>query len=104
MTAEPGKLDLLVDSVASGESVDWSAAEATAGSGLERSSLHALRDLERIAAFHRSLQRATPMGEEREGGRWGELLLLERVGSGASGDVYRAWDPALQREVALKLL
>src|SRR5690242_1733000 len=104
MNPEPGRLDLLVNSVAGGEAVDWGAAEAGAGDALERSSVRALRDLERIAAFHRSLQRSSSSGLEREGGRWGELLLLERVGAGASGEVYRAWDPTLQREVALKLL
>ena len=35
---------------------------------------------------------------------WGPFHLLEKVGQGASGEVYRAWDPALQRDVALKLL
>ena len=36
--------------------------------------------------------------------RWGPLFVLERVGGGSFGDVYRAWDPALHREVALKRL
>ena len=36
--------------------------------------------------------------------RWGPLFVLERVGGGAFGEVFRAWDPALDREVALKLL
>jgi tetratricopeptide (TPR) repeat protein/TolB-like protein len=36
--------------------------------------------------------------------RWGDLELLERVGGGAFADVYRARDPQLDRDVALKLL
>src|SRR5262245_10533452 len=36
--------------------------------------------------------------------QWGHLRLLERIGRGAFGEVFRAWDTRLDREVALKLL
>lgn len=36
--------------------------------------------------------------------RWGPFESLQRVGQGSFGEVYRAFDPKLQRFVALKLL
>jgi eukaryotic-like serine/threonine-protein kinase len=51
--------------------------------------------------------------DSREGGgspapvpldRWGPFERLQRVGRGSFGEVYRAFDPTLQRYVALKLL
>ena len=36
--------------------------------------------------------------------RWGPFEQLQRVGRGSFGEVYRAFDPKLQRHVALKLL
>ncbi|HYN07003.1 MAG TPA: FHA domain-containing serine/threonine-protein kinase [Vicinamibacterales bacterium] len=35
---------------------------------------------------------------------WGSLRLIDRLGQGAFGDVYRAWDQNLDRVVALKLM
>ena len=35
---------------------------------------------------------------------WGHLVLLERIGEGAFGEVYRARDSWLDHEVAVKLL
>ena len=47
-----------------------------------------------------SLDIAVPAGV----GRWGRLELIGLVGRGTFGDVYRARDSQLQREVAVKLL
>src|SRR4029078_13697162 len=38
------------------------------------------------------------------GARIGRYLVIERVGSGAMGVVYGAYDPELHRKVAIKLL
>ncbi len=54
----------------------------------------------------------TPLNHEKPGSpemppvseTWGDFRLQARVGHGSFGEVYRAWDPHLEREVALKLL
>src|SRR5262245_22588558 len=35
---------------------------------------------------------------------WGEIHALQKIGEGGFAEVYRAWDPSLEREVALKLI
>jgi eukaryotic-like serine/threonine-protein kinase len=113
MGAEPLRLDALLESVADGTDVDWDAADEVATEG-ERKLLRHLRLVAGIAEVHRTaplddLQPAPPTRRFRPTPgqaipRWGHLLLLERVGEGAFGDVYRARDPWLDRHVALKLL
>jgi tetratricopeptide (TPR) repeat protein len=39
-----------------------------------------------------------------QGRTWGNFRLLELVGKGSFGEVYRAWDPHLERDVGLKIL
>ena len=46
----------------------------------------------------------TPASDAEALFEFGALRVIERVGEGAYGEVYRAWDQTLQREVALKLL
>ncbi|HEV2104911.1 MAG TPA: serine/threonine-protein kinase, partial [Candidatus Eisenbacteria bacterium] len=110
MDADQDRLDALAGSVSDGRAVDWNG-EASAADALAQPSVLALRDVARIAEFNRDLQRSPGSGPDGrapapplEPGRWGELVLLEAVGGGASGEVWRAWDPRLQREVALKFL
>jgi Tol biopolymer transport system component len=77
---------------------------------LDASTARALKDLERIAIFNRELQRTgtvrdgPPAEPANQPERWGHLMLLERVGAGAQGEVWRVWDATLQRQVALKFL
>jgi eukaryotic-like serine/threonine-protein kinase len=103
MTPEQTRLDRLVDSVSDGSAVNWEDDQGAAADPHEQASIVALRHVARIAEFNRGLQRADAPAPA-EPSRWGDLLLLEQVGAGTRGVVWRAWDPRLQREVALKLL
>jgi hypothetical protein len=104
------RLDSLAGSVSDGQPVDWTLAASDAKES-ERASIRALQEVERIAEFNRFLQRSPgPIdGGDQPGDapplqRWGDLTLLEPIGAGANGLVWRAWDSKLRREVALKFL
>jgi serine/threonine protein kinase len=103
----------LAESIADGRPVDWNAAESQV-SAEHRAVVRQLRIVSELALLHRTLplplddpapHRATRRVEERAAiGTWGPLVLLEWLGGGTSGEVYRAWDRDLERDVALKLL
>jgi TolB-like protein/Tfp pilus assembly protein PilF len=113
MSAEPRRLDDLIESIADGSPVDWDALEASGDPGQQRLLGH-LRVVARVAEVHRTVvldETADVVSDwpgRREAGdslpRWGHLILLEKIGEGAFGEVYRARDPWLDREVALKLM
>ncbi len=108
MRADDDRLAGLLGSVSDGEVIDWDAVARRMGPA-ELPVIAALRDVDRIHSFNRGLQRAETPGDPVPAGtgdvpRWGDLLLLERCGVGAQAEVYRAWDPDLRREVALKLI
>ncbi|MFN8587364.1 MAG: protein kinase [Candidatus Eisenbacteria bacterium] len=62
----------------------------------------ALAVIAAVAEGFRVARFATP-GDLGSTERWGALELRETLGRGAFGEVRLAWDPALEREVALKL-
>src|SRR5688500_7339212 len=103
----------LAESIADGARIDWEAAETYATVD-ERPVIRQLRVLSDLAGLHRTLPEAEARSPETEArsqkagmagtGSWGHLTLLERLGGGSFGDVYRAWDRQLEREVALELL
>jgi len=93
VSADGDRLDELAGAILDGTPIDWDAADEAAVPA-DRPFVRQLKAIAAIAEVQR--------GEEL--GTWGPLRLLERIGQGASGEVYRAWDPRLDREVALKLM
>jgi eukaryotic-like serine/threonine-protein kinase len=103
----------LAESIADGQPIDWAEVEARAGAQ-DESIVRQLRVISELAGLHRSLStlsmpppdaaRSRQVSAAPAIGSWGHLTLIERLGGGSSGDVYRAWDRHLERDVALKLL
>jgi len=89
-------IDELAGSVIDGTPVDWTSAtvEASASPLLAQ-----LQIVAAVAQVHRTAALPSAIPET-----WGHLKILERIGRGSFGDVYRAWDSRLDREVALKLI
>jgi RIO-like serine/threonine protein kinase len=111
-------IDRAIEAVADGEPVDWDVLDSQAPDD-ERELLKCLRILDGISELHRSTQDDADAAEESvpqltitgpetmtedRSDSWGRYRLIERVGEGSFGNVYRAWDPELEREIAIKIL
>jgi TolB-like protein/Tfp pilus assembly protein PilF len=123
----------IAGAVADGQPVDWQRAETTPLSPAERSLLVQLRILDRLHRLHRSSEIGSSDAPDTEqhtvsspgrpdealdgaavtnaltatvapGSVWGRLEIRGVLGTGGFGIVYRAWDPHLASEVALKVL
>jgi hypothetical protein len=106
--------------VADGTAIDWDRAEARLTTEDERRVLRSLRLVSEIGTVHDSMDAeddghlqtlddepevaAAPVVHVEGPGHWGRYELREELGAGAQGAVYRAWDPQLECEVALKVL
>src|SRR5690606_11480800 len=113
--------------------IDWDAVEASLQNDDDRQLLRDLKVVAGISDVHRTIETGPRATRKLGGGRvvgritpatgalptieervlpqrtrgatefWGHLALLERIGEGSFGFVYRAQDTRLDRDVALKL-
>ena len=121
---EDARLTQLTAAVADGVEVDWEAAESSAVDADQRELIQQLHILARLSTVFRSegddeapAPAESPAAEStlRVDSRpddadtprlqsWGHLTIRSQIGGGHFGTVFRAWEPGLEREFALKLL
>jgi serine/threonine-protein kinase len=115
MNPERDNYQALIESLADGVEVDWSALDSAATTDAERRRYRNLRLVARVAELHRTLvlddeegaasaSRVADKAPADDPTTWGHLSVHARLADGAFGRIYRAHDPQLNREVALKLL
>jgi eukaryotic-like serine/threonine-protein kinase len=100
----------LAQAVSNGERVDWDHLERQSGDDEENSVVRALHAVEEIARVHKTSMPTTSAADaatdrgRSDPRRWRHLEIVECVGQGTFGAVYRAREEGLDREVALKLI
>ena len=107
-------LERTAENVADGSHVLWDRLLADSHTGDERSRVENLRAIQAVfeagrqpVADNAARQLARPIDPVNESGSsesWGKYQLIEEVGSGSYGAVYRARDPELQLDRAIKIL
>ena len=98
MSASDPTVPELIARIADGEPIDWNRALAT-----DPTLLDALHTLDQVRSAYQRIG-ATQAPRTPALFEWGSLSVLEKIGVGATAEVYRAWDPGLETTVALKLL
>lgn len=110
MSADRLNLTSLIEAVADGVPLDAQIDDPSLKPE-ERRLVQHLRLVAAVADVHRTLARDTvdagrraSVGLHQPGQRWGNLELIEKIGEGAFGEVWRTRDVLLESEVALKLI
>jgi serine/threonine protein kinase len=113
--------DRALEEIADGRPIDWAALEQQARNPNELEIVKYLRLLEAVADVHSTTgrppadadtdptksdpdEKASIESVDGLSESWGKYRLDEKVGEGGFGSVHRAWDPELEREVAIKIL
>ena len=102
-------LDAYAEALADSRPVDWASEVQRAVTDHERATIEAFRDLAALRNVFTTVADAPvrprhPRPVLSPGSDWGGLRIVGHIGRGRFGEVYRAWDPALERDVALKLI
>jgi len=109
------RVQRITEAMSAGQRIDWEkeVRESPALAGI----LEKLRLLETVGdvmttspfeivgpAHDRQGGAADSLPARDQPGHWGHLQIVEKLDEGNFGEVFRAYDPSLQRDVALKLL
>lgn len=91
-----------IERLVDGEPLDWPALERAMGA--DSPALARMRRMAVLCAALTAGQSPRTSGSAPCLFRWGHLDVREAIGRGSSGDVFRAFDTVLERDVALKLI
>jgi serine/threonine-protein kinase len=107
----------LAVAIADGSLINWDRVQRGASKSAQQSLVRQLRAIATVAGTYRrrfsrdsvvaqpeTQSAAIPQTDQPSHTTWGDLTLIEEIGRGAFGTVFRAHDRQLDRPVALKLL